>query len=39
MNREEQMAGQRHHETTAFKAKVALAAMKGQQTVHEIAAI
>jgi putative transposase len=32
------MAGQRNHDTTEFKAKVALAAIKGQQTVNEIAA-
>jgi transposase-like protein len=38
MNRGEQMAGQRNHYTAEFKAKVALAAIKGQQTVNEIAA-
>jgi transposase-like protein len=32
------MAGQRNHYTTEFKVKVALAAIKGQQTVNEIAA-
>ena len=32
------MAGQRNHYTAEFKAKVALAAIKGQQTVNEIAA-
>ena len=32
------MARQRNHYTTDFKAKVALAAIKGQQTVNEIAA-
>src|SRR5918999_2306970 len=31
------MARQRNHYTADFKAKVALAAIKGQQTVHEIA--
>jgi transposase-like protein len=33
------MVRQRHHYTADFKAKVALAAIKGQQTVNEIAAI
>lgn len=33
------MAKQRHHYASDFKAKVALAAIKGQQTVNEIAAI
>jgi transposase-like protein len=32
------MARQRNHYTADFKAKVALAAIKGQQTVNEIAA-
>jgi putative transposase len=32
------MARQRNHDTAEFKAKVALAAIKGQQTVHAIAA-
>jgi hypothetical protein len=32
------MARQRNHYTAEFKAKVALAAIKGQQTVNEIAA-
>ena len=32
------MARQRHHYTADFKAKVAVAAIKGQQTVHAIAA-
>jgi transposase len=32
------MARQRTHYTADFKAKVALAAIKGQQTVNEIAA-
>ena len=32
------MVRQRHHYTADFKAKVALAAIKGQQTVNEIAA-
>jgi transposase-like protein len=32
------MAGQRNHYTAEFRAKVALAAIKGQQTVNEIAA-
>jgi transposase-like protein len=33
------MARQRHHYTADFKAKVALAAIKGQQTVNELATI
>ena len=32
------MARQRNHYTAEFKAKVALAALQGQQTVNEIAA-
>ncbi len=32
------MGRQRNHDTADFKAKVALAAIKGQQTVNEIAA-
>src|SRR4029453_19601170 len=32
------MARQRNHDTADFKAKVALAALKGQQTVNEMAA-
>ena len=33
------MARQRHHYTADFKAKVALAAIKGPQTVHELATL
>jgi len=33
------MARQRHHDTADFKANVALAAIKGQQTVNELATI
>jgi transposase-like protein len=33
------MAKQRNHYSADFKAKVALAAIKGQQTVNEIAAL
>jgi transposase-like protein len=33
------MARQRHHDTADFKAKVALAAIKGQQTINALATI
>lgn len=33
------MTKQRHHYSADFKAKVALAAIKGQQTVNEIASV
>jgi transposase-like protein len=38
MNTGGQMARQRNHYTAEFKAKVAVAAIKSQQTVNEIAA-
>jgi transposase-like protein len=36
---EKQMTKQRNHDSADFKAKVAIAAIKGQQTVNEIAAM